>query len=162
MFITYIAIIVIKISSVTIHVEITHRKLDDLQNVWSTQPVYMAFIYFMKCTVMYVQGAVHAIRSKFCSALVCLIFPRWFVLCSRPYAHNLSLYSRCGKTSYRQISRNLETVRLGVTMIVSLRNLTGASAAVLPGGGGGTAKVQSDWKCLNSNLAVSRLRKIMR
>ena len=42
------------------------------------------------------------------------------------------LYSLNGKTSYRQISRSLEAARLGVIMIVSLWNLTGISAAVLP------------------------------
>ena len=42
------------------------------------------------------------------------------------------LYSLSGKTSYRQISWSLEAARLDVTMIVSLWNLTGISAAVLP------------------------------
>ena len=44
----------------------------------------------------------------------------------------LGLYSLCGKTSYRQISWSLEAARLGVIMIVSLWNLTGISAALLP------------------------------
>ena len=44
----------------------------------------------------------------------------------------LGLYSLSGKTSYRQISWSLETARLGVIMIVSLWNLTGISAALLP------------------------------
>ena len=42
------------------------------------------------------------------------------------------LYSLSGKTSYRQISRSLETARLDATTIVSLWHLTGISAAVLP------------------------------
>ena len=42
------------------------------------------------------------------------------------------LYSLNGKTSYRQISWSLEAARLGVIMIVSLWNLTGISAALLP------------------------------
>ena len=42
-------------------------------------------------------------------------------------------YSLSGKTSYRQISWNLEAVRLDVIMILSLWNLTGISAALLPG-----------------------------
>ena len=42
------------------------------------------------------------------------------------------LYSLSGKTSYRQISRSLEVARLDVTIIVSLWNLTGISAALLP------------------------------
>ena len=42
------------------------------------------------------------------------------------------LYSLSGKTSYRQISWSLEAARLGVIMIVSLWNLTGISAALLP------------------------------
>ena len=37
-----------------------------------------------------------------------------------------------GKTSYRQISWSLEAARLGVILIVSLWNLTGITAALLP------------------------------
>ena len=44
----------------------------------------------------------------------------------------LGLYSISGKTSYHQISGSLEAVRIDVIMIVSLRNLTGTSAALLP------------------------------
>ena len=44
----------------------------------------------------------------------------------------LGLYSLSGKTSYRQISWSLEAARLDVAMVVSLWNLTGTSAAVLP------------------------------
>ena len=42
------------------------------------------------------------------------------------------LYSLSGKTSYRPISWSLEAARLDVAMVVSLWNLTGTSAAVLP------------------------------
>ena len=42
------------------------------------------------------------------------------------------LYSPSGKTSYRQISWNLEAARLSVIMLVSHWNLTGISAALLP------------------------------
>ena len=42
------------------------------------------------------------------------------------------LYSLSGKTSHRQMSRSLEAARLDLIMIVSLRNLTGFSAALLP------------------------------
>ena len=42
------------------------------------------------------------------------------------------LYSLSDKTSYRQISWSLEAARLSVIMIVSLWNLTGISAALLP------------------------------
>ena len=42
------------------------------------------------------------------------------------------LYSLSGKTSYRQISRSLEAARLCIINIVSLLNLTGISAALLP------------------------------
>ena len=42
------------------------------------------------------------------------------------------IYSLSGKTSYRQIPWSLEAARLGVIMIVSLWNLTGISAALLP------------------------------
>ena len=45
---------------------------------------------------------------------------------------NQSLYSLSSKTSYHQISWSLEAARLGVIMIVSLWNLTGISAALLP------------------------------
>ena len=44
----------------------------------------------------------------------------------------LGLYSLNGKTSYRQISWSLEAARMDLIMIVSLRNLTGISAALLP------------------------------
>ena len=44
----------------------------------------------------------------------------------------LGLYSLSGRTSYRTISWSLEAARLGVIMIVSLWNLTGISAALLP------------------------------
>ena len=44
----------------------------------------------------------------------------------------LGLYSLSGKTSYRQISWSLEAAILGVIKIVSLWNLTGISAALLP------------------------------
>ena len=49
-----------------------------------------------------------------------------------PVIMNQGLYSLNGKTSYRQISWSLEAARLGVIMIVSLWNLTGISAALLP------------------------------
>ena len=42
------------------------------------------------------------------------------------------LYALSGKTSCRQISWSLEAARLNVAMVVSLWNLTGTSAAVLP------------------------------
>ena len=42
------------------------------------------------------------------------------------------LYSLSGKTSYHQTSWCLEAARLDVIMIVSLCNLTGISAALLP------------------------------
>ena len=56
----------------------------------------------------------------------------------------LGLYSLSGKTTYRQISRSLEAARLGVIMIVSLRNLTGISAAMLP-------------MCLSSFRAIGKI-----
>ena len=65
------------------------------------------------------------------------------------------LYSLSGKTSYRQISSSLEAARLGVIMIVSLWNLTGA-AAERP------VKFQSNWKSPNPNLVASRLHEILR
>ena len=50
---------------------------------------------------------------------------------SGPSWCNQGLYSLSGKTSYHQISRSLEAARLDVTIIVSLWNLTGISAALL-------------------------------
>ena len=50
-------------------------------------------------------------------------------LCHNGYQ---GLYSLSGKTSYRQISWSLEAARLDVAMVVSLWNLTGTSAALLP------------------------------
>ena len=65
------------------------------------------------------------------------------------------LYSLSGKTSYRQISWNLEAARLdgrcnGRIALKFDRHL-GSSVAEVP------AKFQSDWKSLNPNLAASRL-----
>ena len=57
-------------------------------------------------------------------------FPRWFLLMTWP-GHQ-GLYSLSGKTSYRKISWSLGAARFGVIMIVSLWNLTGISAALLP------------------------------
>ena len=71
------------------------------------------------------------------------------------------LYSLSGKTSYRQISRSLEAARLDVTIIVSLWNLTGISAALLRAAEV-PVKFQSDWKSLNPNLVASRLHEILR
>ena len=53
-----------------------------------------------------------------CSILDCLI--------------SLGLYSLSGKTSCRQISWGLEAARFDVKMFISLWNLTGISAALLP------------------------------
>ena len=44
------------------------------------------------------------------------------------------LCSQSGNTSYRQISWSLKAARLGIIMIVTLWNLTGISAALLPRG----------------------------
>ena len=56
----------------------------------------------------------------------------------------LGLYSLSGKTTYCQISRSLEAAWLGVIMIVSLWNLTGISAAMLP-------------RCLSSFRAIGKI-----
>ena len=63
-----------------------------------------------------------------------------------PCGQVLGLYSLSGKTSYRQISWSLKAARLDVAMVVSLWNLTGTSAAVVP------AKFQNIWKSLISRL----------
>ena len=64
----------------------------------------------------------------------------------------LDFYSLSGKTSYLQISWNLEAAGLEVIMIVSPWNLTGISAALsiaeVP------VKFKGDWKSLNVNLAA--------
>ena len=51
-----------------------------------------------------------------------------------PYTRILRLYSLIGKTSYRQISWNLEAARLDVTLVVSRQNLKSISAVLLPSG----------------------------
>ena len=55
-------------------------------------------------------------------------FRLWLVACSR----HLGLYSLSGKPSYRQISWSLEVAGLYVAMMVSFRNSTSNSAALLP------------------------------
>ena len=68
--------------------------------------------------------------------LDCIFIQRW--LPDFTFTEDMSisclqgLYSLSGKTSYRQISWSLEAARLGVAMVVSLWNLTGTSAALLP------------------------------
>ena len=52
--------------------------------------------------------------------------------CCQATGTGLGLYSLSGKTSHRQISRSLEAARLDLIIIVSLRNVTGISAALLP------------------------------
>ena len=64
-----------------------------------------------------------------------------------------------GKTFYRQISWRLEAARLGVIMIVSLWNLTGISAALLPRC---LLNSRAIGKSPNPNLAASRLHEILR
>ena len=52
--------------------------------------------------------------------------------CLYPNIVLLGLYSLSGKTYHRQISWSLEAVRMDVIMVVSLWNVTGISAALLP------------------------------
>ena len=59
------------------------------------------------------------------------MWPRGYPYSIRPSLIQ-GIYSPSGKTSYRQISWKLEAARLHVIMIVSLWNLTGISAALLP------------------------------
>ena len=54
------------------------------------------------------------------------------------------LYSLSGKTSYHQISRSLESAWFDVIIIVSLWNLTGISAALLP-------------RCLSNRRAIGKI-----
>ena len=63
----------------------------------------------------------------------------------KPVWWDLGLYSLSGKTSYRQVSWSLEATRLDVTMIASLRNLTGISVALLP-------------KCLSNFRAIGKVK----
>ena len=51
---------------------------------------------------------------------------------SVPLCFSLGTYSLSGMTSCHQISRSLEAARLYVMLILSLWNLTGISAALLP------------------------------
>ena len=62
----------------------------------------------------------------------CAYFGGYTVIGPMPVKWTQGLYSLSGKTSYRQISWSLEAARLDVTMVVSLWNLTGTSAAALP------------------------------
>ena len=83
---------------------------------------------------------------------------------SPPEIHHLSknlqgLYSLSGKTPYRQISWSLEAARLCVIIIVSLWNLTGISAALLP-------KCLSNFRVIGKvytgqNLGASRFHEIL-
>ena len=68
------------------------------------------------------------------------------------------LCSLGGWTSYRKISWNIETARLDVIMIISLKvgRHLGNAAAEVP------VKFQSDWKNLNLNLLASGLHEILR
>ena len=92
----------------------------------------------------------------------CLVRGPWWPSDARCYSdtelHLGLLYSISGRTSYRKISWSLEAARLDVIMIVSLWDVTGISAALpkVP------VKFYSDWKSLNSNIAASRLREILR
>ena len=66
------------------------------------------------------------------------------------------LFSLNGKTSYLQISWSLEAARLGVMVIVSLWNLTGISAAVLP-------RCLSNFRAIRKfKIWISRLRDFVR
>ena len=66
------------------------------------------------------------------------------------------LYSLSGKASYRQISWRLEAARLDVILILSLWNLTGISAAVLP-------RCLSNFRAIGKVLPrISRLREFTR
>ena len=66
------------------------------------------------------------------------------------------LYSLSGKTSYRQISWSLEVARLDVAMVVSLWNLTGTSAALLP-------RYLPNFRAIGKvYIQISRLRDFMR
>ena len=60
------------------------------------------------------------------------ILRHWICLRRAYHQWGLCLYSLSGKMSYRQISWSFEAARLDVIMIVSLWNLTGISAALLP------------------------------
>ena len=59
------------------------------------------------------------------------------------------LYSLSDKTSYRQISWSLEAARLSVIMIVSLWNLTGISAVLLP-------RCRSNFRAIEKSKPESR------
>ena len=80
-------------------------------------------IHTFSCKKMYLKMSSGTWRS-FCLGLN--------VLSAMNIELNQGLYSLSGKTSCRQISWSLEAARLGVIMIVSLWNLTGIPAALLP------------------------------
>ena len=66
------------------------------------------------------------------------------------------LYPQSGKTYCRQISWSVEAARLDVIMIISLWNLTGFSAALLP-------RCLSDFRAIGKvKTRISRLRDLTR
>ena len=85
-----------------------------LENQWNSQD-FRGYIDFSGITPA-------NWRSR--SAIVCFTCDRNIVI--------QGLYSLSRKTSYRQTSWSLEAARLDVAMAVSLWNLTGTSAALLP------------------------------
>ena len=94
-------------------------------------------IYFHDVTI-YLKPKHRVVRDYWTHDIsVCFLLNQYnlvhdFNRVNRPICSFQGLYSLSGKTSYRQISWSLEAARLGVAMVVSLWNLTGTSAAVLP------------------------------
>ena len=90
---------------------------------------------------LFLLSAIHKVpymKHSFCATV-----SSWFAIQERHLSKGACLpltddinsqgfYSLSGRKPYRQISLNLETARLDVITILSLWNLTGISAALLP------------------------------
>ena len=100
-------------------------------NIWSKNFVYWGY-FVMLCLGYVLKEIVHSLftGTGAVGLLVKVTTPKCIV---KSFYEPQGLYSLSGKTSYRQISWSLEAARLDVAMVVvSLWNLTGTSAAVLP------------------------------
>ena len=86
----------------------------------------------------------------------------WPNSASRRYTGSILMVFRASIHSIHKMARrltaSLEAARLDVVMIVLLWNVTGITSAAA----GVPVKFHRDWKSLNTNLAASKLREILR
>ena len=109
--------------TVTPSICVTRRFTTDLSistgHSWQKQYTLPTRTYFVLCTL----------PKTFCDGKQVTACIAIDTMC---YDGLQGLYSLSSKTSYRQISWSLEAARLDVLMIVSLLNLAGISATLLP------------------------------